>query len=436
MPSSPGSDCSATPSTFAVVTLGCKVNQYESQAIREMLQAAGLVETGPLAGADIVVVNSCAVTLHSSAESRKWIRRIRRESHASRIVATGCSSEVDPDALAAADTLVPQKDKYALLKALNVPFADPSPGSNIATAIRRFEGRTRAFVRIQDGCSRRCSYCAVPIARGTSVSKNPARVVDEARALCDDGCPEIVLCGVDLGKYGRDLFPNVTISDVLERLLDLSGPTRFRISSIDVNDLTDRLLSLMASSGRVCPHLHLPLQSGDAAILRAMRRGYTPEIFLDRVAAVRKAFDRPAITTDCMVGFPGETDESFDNTLALVREARFTRLHVFRFSSRPGTEAETLSDRLPDRVLSDRARVLIDTGLELGTHYRKALLAGPESTRPCLLDVVVERSRAARSTGLAGRYVRVLVTAQLPPGSRLKALPVALDGTNIIARPA
>ncbi len=438
MPSSPGSDSrtsrGATPSKFAVVTLGCKVNQYESQAIREMLLAAGLAETDPLAGADIVVVNSCAVTLHSSAESRKWISRIRRESPATRIVATGCSSEVDPNALARADTLVPQSDKYALLKALNIPSARPGPDSNIHTVIRSFQGRTRAFLRIQDGCSRRCSFCAVPLARGRSLSKPPARVVEEARTIADGGCPEIVLCGVDMGKYGRDLSPKVTLPDVLEPLLDLSRPTRFRISSIDVNDVSDRLLSLMASSDRVCPHLHLPLQSGDAGILRAMRRGYTPETFLERVCAVRDTYDRPAITTDCIVGFPGETDDCFENTLALVRHARFTRLHVFRFSARPGTDADTFPDRLPDRVVSERARVLIDAGLHLAADYRSALLAGPESAPPCTLDVVIERSRAARSSGLAGRYVRVLVTDPLPPGSQLKVVPTALDGTDVVGR--
>jgi threonylcarbamoyladenosine tRNA methylthiotransferase MtaB len=331
---------------------------------------------------------------------------------------------------------VPQKDKCAFLKAVDLASDAPVPDANIDATIRRFEGRTRAFLRMQDGCSRRCSFCAVPLARGRSVSKDPDLVLAEARALCDHGCPEIVLCGVDLGKYGTDLSPRVTLPDVLERLLRRAAPTRFRISSIDVTDVTRRLLSLMASSDRVCPHLHLPLQSGDAGILRAMRRGYTPDLFLDRVRAVRDALDRPAITTDCMVGFPGETDECFERTLAVVRAAAFTRLHVFRFSPRPGTEAHALPGRLPERVLSDRARLLIDAGLTLAAQYRSALLAGPESGSPRTLDVVIERAGDTRSSGLAGRYVRVVFPTRIASGTRLAAVPASLDGTDLLAGPA
>jgi threonylcarbamoyladenosine tRNA methylthiotransferase MtaB len=400
--------------------------------IREMLDGAGLSEAERPDGADLIVLNTCAVTLRSSAEGRKWISRIRRRSPATRIVATGCASEIDPETLSGADLVVRQPEKHSILTALGLPPASHDLKANIDMQIRLFSPRTRAYLRIQDGCSRRCSFCAVPFARGRSRSKSADVAVQEARRLIEAGYPEIVLCGTDLGSYRP--APSVAFAALLERLVDLPGTARFRISSIDVTDVTDELLSLMSSSDRICPHLHIPLQSGDPDILRAMRRGYTPDRFLATVEAARNSLDRPALTTDCMVGFPGETDTCFENTLSVVRVAAFSRIHAFRFSSRPRTEASRLPQTLPERTLSERVRVLIDEGRRLARDYRLSLLPDPRSGRaPCELAVVVERPEASASIGLAGRYVRVRIDSRLRRGTLLRTVARGTDGTSLLA---
>ncbi len=416
--------------TFALVTLGCKVNQYSRQAIREDLRRAGFEETDPLEKPDVVVINSCGVTGKSTAESRRWINRIRKSSSRSTIVATGCCTEIAPDTLAEADVVVPQAEKYALLNSLEE--AGPhnneadSVNSNIDVKIGRFASHMRAFLKVQDGCARNCSYCAVPLARGRPVSKPLDDVLAEANALSEHGHPEIVLCGVDLGVYGRNLGTGDGTARLLEALIDTPGRTRFRLSSIDVRDVSDALLEVMASSRRVCSHLHIPLQSGSRSVLAAMRRNYTPEQFIDKVQRIRAVLDDPGITTDCMVAFPGETEEDFQDTLSVCRECAFSKIHVFRFSPRPGTSAETLPGRSPERISCRRAHILIEEAEGLAGSYRQRLVGSRRK-----LDVLVEKADGKISYGIAARYVRVRAKGSFPTGTRLHALPVGSNGTYI-----
>lgn len=416
--------------TFALVTLGCKVNQYESQAIREDLCRAGFEETGPLDKPDVVVINSCGVTGKSAADSRRWINRIRRTSPRSTVVATGCCTEIAPDALTEANVIVPQAKKYALLNSLEESGRTGrdtgSVKSNVNTRIGRFDSHVRAFLKVQDGCARSCSYCAVPLARGRPVSKPLDDVLNEAAVLSEHGHPEIVLCGIDLGSYGKDLGMKDGPARLIESLITAPGRARFRLSSIDVRDVSDPLLAVMASSRRICPHLHIPLQSGSSSILTSMRRNYTPEQFLDAVRRIRTALDDPGITTDCMVAFPGETEEDFMDTLSVCRESAFSKIHVFRFSPRPGTSARVLHGRLPEEISCRRARILIEEGERLADSYRKQLT---DSSRK--LDVLVEKTERNISYGLAARYVRVRTRGVFSPGTRFHALPAGSNGTYI-----
>lgn len=427
------------PNSFAIVTLGCKVNQYESQALREGLRRAGMDETDPLDSPDIFLLNTCAVTAKSGADSRKWINRIRRKSPRATIVAVGCCVDIEPEAVAGADVVVPQVEKHALLEAVGgglekltkmlAGVQDGNRKSNLDLEICGFKGHTRAFLKVQDGCNAGCSYCAIPIARGRSISRAVEAVLDEAARLSDAGKAEIVICGVNLGSYGRDLGMMSGLVRLLEDLLDAPGAVRFRLSSIEVTDVSSDLLALIASTSRICSHLHIPLQSGDAKVLEAMGRSYTPEQFVETVRHSRGMLDEPGITTDCMVAFPGETDKQFENTLAVCRECGFSRIHVFPFSPRPRTAAAKLPGRLHERTARHRARILIEEAETLAGSYMDRLVQ--PGTNGTVLDVVIEEDRNDYSLGLAARYVRARVAGSFTRGTRLRGTAAGHDGKYI-----
>ena len=418
--------------TFAIVTLGCKVNQYEGQALREGLRRAGIDETDPLDSPDIFLLNTCGVTARSGADSRKWINRVRRRSPRATIVATGCCVDIEPEAVAGADVVVPQAKKHELVDMLcEVIDGIPSGGGNSSSCleIREFAGHTRAFLKVQDGCSGGCSYCAVPLARGRSVSRPLGAILDETARLSEAGYPEIVLCGVNLGLYGGDLGMGEGLVRLVEALLETPGRTRFRLSSLAVKNVSSSLLGLMASSSRICSHLHIPLQSGDEEVLKAMGRDYTPEEFVETVRLAREVLDEPGITTDCMVAFPEETDEQFENTLAVCRECGFSRIHVFPFSPRPRTAAAKLPGRFPERTARRRARMLMEEAEVLAHSYMDRLAGTCKDGT--ILDVIIEEDLGDHSLGLAARYVRVRVEGSFSQGRRLRGAAAGHDGKYV-----
>ncbi len=434
--------------TFRIVTLGCKVNQYEGQGIREGLAGRGFKEADGVEGADVVVVNTCGVTQRSTAQSRRWISRTRRDFPDAFVVATGCCTDIDPEAVRQADLIVPQSQKYraaeCIAEAQGWTPLDGLPGdheerkSNSEITISGLHGRTRAYLKVQDGCRKRCSYCAVRLARGELQSKPVETVFSEARRLSEGGCPEIVLCGVDLGAYGKDLDRGGGLVHLLEMIRDVPGRARFRLSSIGIRDVSDDLLRLIAESPRICPHLHVPLQSGNGRILKAMKRNYSPSMFMERIEKIREVIDMPAVTTDCMVGFPGETEDEFEDTVDLCREALFARVHVFRYSARPGTVAAAMPGRVREAVASTRAARLLEIGRELGGRFR-GLLGGVEAEGDGegagrALDVVIEKNTGTHSVGLAGRYVCVRIEGELERGTRLSAVADGVEGDCVTAR--
>lgn len=361
--------------TVKFYTFGCKVNQYDTQLMREQLQRAGLKELDNHSPADVYVVNTCTVTHRADCESLQAIRRCRRENHKARIIVTGCLTELDESLIMQADKkiiIVKNKDKENLIHSLKpVSLCSCVP---VRHGISYFKNHTRAFLKIQDGCDNFCSYCKVPLVRGRSRSRPLSEIAEEAQRLADNGYKEIVLTGICLGAYGRELRLKKNLVDVIRELEKIKGLLRIRLSSIEITDISDELIKKMASSKKLCRHLHIPLQSGDDEILKKMNRTYTREFFIRRIRKIKKSIPEVAITTDVMVGFPGEGNRHFQNTLSVIREILPLKAHIFPFSPRPGTAVFGMSNRPKDAALKDRLITLSRLTDEQSFRFREEFL--------------------------------------------------------------
>jgi threonylcarbamoyladenosine tRNA methylthiotransferase MtaB len=313
--------------TFAFITFGCKVNQYESQALRERFSRKGLTEVGSDDGADLLVINTCTVTESATSQAQRDIRRLARRFPFSEITVTGCAADSHREeflGLPGVRRVVGHDQKAALCDDPRLAPSDSAP-SIFDLTISRFDQHTRAFLKVEDGCDLNCSFCIIPKVRGTAVSRPLDAAVDEARRLVGNGYQEIVLTGVHLGSYGKDLSGRPMLADLVERLLAVPGLKRLRLSSLEANELSDPLIALMAADRRFCPHLHLPLQSGDDEVLRAMRRRYNARQYLAACERVAERVPEPSFTADVIVGFPGETAAQFENTLGGLAAASASR---------------------------------------------------------------------------------------------------------------
>jgi len=385
----------------AFITFGCKVNQYDTQLLRERLAARGYAEVSPHEEADLYVVNTCAVTAQSERKARHQVHRLAREHPAARIVVTGCSVQRDRRAW----SQVAGVSAVAGIGEAMLLFGDDRPGTVEGHGIQHFAGHTRAFLKVQEGCDAYCSYCIVPYVRGRSRSRPPKAVLEEARRLVDSGHREIVVTGIHVGLYGRDLVTGSTLVDLLCSMEKIPGLDRLRLSSIEIGEVTEELIAFAAESEKFCPHFHVPLQSGDDEVLKRMRRTYSAPDFLRTLEHVRATLDRPAVSSDAMVGFPGETDRAFANTVRVCREAGFSRLHVFPFSARPGTEAATLPDCVDPSTASEREAHLLELGRSLALEFKRQFIAQR-------VRVLVECRRDRQTGLLAGycdRYMRCLL---------------------------
>jgi threonylcarbamoyladenosine tRNA methylthiotransferase MtaB len=407
-----------TRRTVSVGTVGCRLNQYESDRIAHSFAQAGfkVVRFGEVS--DVCVVNTCTVTGRSDYRSRQMVRRVRKTHPGALVVVTGCYAQNAPEAVAAIpgvslvvgnagkmqipDVLAQEGDRPRMvLGPLPARFDDPP------AAVGRWGGRTRAFLKIQDGCDGACAYCAVRAARGPSRSRTPETVLAEAGAALSQGHREIVLTGVNLGRYGLDGDGGSDLADILERVADLPGIARVRLSSVEPQEMNDRLAGLLTSHPRVCPHVHLPLQSGSGRLLRSMNRTYGPEDYARIVTWMRERNPDCGVGADVMVGFPGETDEDFRSTLDLVDALSLSYLHVFSYSPRPGTPAEKMGPQVPGEEKKARSCALRAKGRELARRFRSRF-AGRT------LDVLFEaEGKGGTVSGLTGNYLRVAV-----PGSR------------------
>lgn len=383
------------------LTFGCKVNQYETELLREGLARVGYREAKDGEKVDLCVVNSCVVTGVAEAKSRKAIRRLAREHPAAEIVVMGCYAAAAAEQIAAMPGVVEVLADKRRLPDLLARFGvlDPPLG------ISGFGRRHRAYVKVQDGCRMDCSYCIIPSVRPVLESRPAEEVVDEVRGLAANGFREIVLTGIHLGHYGVDRQEDrIGLPQLLRQIVDLEGDFRVRLSSLEAVEATDTLIDLMAERpDRVCPHLHLSMQSGSDAVLSRMRRRQSVAQFIERCDRVREALDRPGLTTDVIVGFPGETDEEFQQTCCTVERVGFSKLHVFRFSPRLGTPAADMPDQIEPRVKTERAEELSRIGEETARRYFESL-AG--SRLQVLVESPVEE-RPGRLFGSSARYAPV-----------------------------
>ena len=421
--------------TFSINTLGCKVNQYESQQIRELLERFGLDQVETSQETDLVVVNTCCVTHTASAKSRQYIRKVQRLSPDATIVVCGCLPIVQIGELN--DTgenayLIRHRDDLAttLSRIVNGKATTPeSQGlqsrqntiiktesnskvkckNNLATRpelpqLTVFKGQTRAFLKIQDGCDGYCTYCIVPKTRPFVHSKPADELLREASALVEAGHKEIVVTGVFLGAYGqrtvrRKNWPNQQndkLADLLDRMAQVPGLARIRLSSLEPDDVTARLLETFCKHRNIMPHLHLSLQSGSDEILKKMCRQYSADDFRDKVELIKSRLNRPAITTDIIVGFPTETDADFEQTINLAKEVGFAKIHVFTFSPRKGTAAASMQDTVDTKVIKERSRTLRDLDRELQSGFRQQFIGATA-------EVLLENS-TNQPHGRAERY--------------------------------
>jgi threonylcarbamoyladenosine tRNA methylthiotransferase MtaB len=396
--------------TFAFVTFGCKVNQYESQALRERFSRKGLTEVGADAGADLFVINTCTVTETATGEAMRTVRRLSRRFPFSEITVTGCAADSHKQeflGLPGVRRVVTHDEKATLCDDPRLSPGDTAP-SIFDLTISRFDRHTRAFLKVEDGCDLNCSFCIIPKVRGTSVSRPLESAVDEARRLVDHGYQEIVLTGVHLGAYGKDTAQRSLLPDLVERLLSVRGLARLRLSSIEANEISDPLIALMASEPRFCPHLHLPLQSGDDDVLRAMRRRYNRRQYLAACERVAERVAEPSFTADVIVGFPGETAEQFENTMDVCRRVGFSRIHIFPYSRRRGTDAALLPD-LPGRVKKERLHRLETLAAELTDRYANRFLGREVEVLVEEDGGYTERYLKARVAGAPNTIVRTRV---------------------------
>lgn len=404
--------------TCAFITLGCKVNQYETQAVREAVLETGYTEVPNSNSADLYVINTCTVTSISDSKSKQLIRKVKRLNPNAKVVVTGCYAEANKDALMemkGVDIVAGQDKKADIARILgNSTYSDSekSSGSIFDLSISRFEDHTRAFIKIEDGCDNQCSYCIVPSVRGSVKSRYIKDIKSEAERLTKNGYHEIVLTGIHLGAYGKDFNKlkgsaedfSVNLINVLKDLEKISGLKRIRLSSIEANEVTDDLISLITDSDKICPHFHLPLQSGDDYILKRMNRRYTSSKFISILNKIRDKVKYPSFTTDLIIGFPGEESVHFENSVKICREAGFSRIHIFPFSVRSGTAAAKMQDQCNPIVIKERKKIMQEVAHDLTIKYNENFINQN-------LEVLVESSRDKESAMLCGyteRYVKVL----------------------------
>jgi len=408
--------------TFALHTIGCKLNQFDSERIREALVRARWEYRPFEEGAQFCIINSCTVTGRSDARCRNAVRRARSRRSDAVIIVTGCYAETQPEAVASVaevDLVLGNAGKGALPAILEEIASEGRPASPLAplaaldaddaaeVPIDCFLDHSRAFVKVQEGCDAACSYCIVPRARGSSRSVPERAVLEQAATLEAAGYHEIVLCGIHLGRYGAELDPPSTLADLVETLVESTKDVRFRLSSLEVTEVSPRLVDLMRGTERIAPHLHVPLQSGDDAVLAAMNRPYDAAAFAARIDDVARSVEGVGLGTDIIVGFPGEDEAAFGRTVRLVRELPFSYLHVFGYSPRPLTPAAAMTHQVHGAEKRRRSSLLIALGRRKRLAFMRAQVGSTQ--RALIQSPPGPRSTYARA--LTGNYSEVLVKA-------------------------
>lgn len=401
------------------MTLGCKVNQYESEAMQRLFESAGFEVAADVSTASVVVVNTCTVTAVSSQKSRQMIRRAAGVNPNAVLVVVGCYAQSEPAEVAkidGVDVIIGTKDRTRIVELVAAAIERREKIFQVGDVenIREFEElphapqRTRAFLKIEDGCNNFCAYCIIPYVRGRVRSRSLKSIRAECLALAAAGYKEIVLTGIHIGAYGRDFRgqgsgnrgQGISLVDAIKTVLDAANPVRLRLGSLESAEMTDELIDLLKNDARLCNHVHLPLQSGSDEILKAMRRPYTTKDFSELTARLIREVPEISIGTDLIVGFPGETDEHFAETLSFIQGQPFSKIHVFPYSARAGTVAASLPNQIPPQIKKARAGLALEVSRAKTQNFSERLIGKT-------VEIIAETSTDGVVDGLTKNYVRV-----------------------------
>lgn len=422
-----------------IITLGCKVNQYESEAMMRNLNAAGFLTAAENQNADIIVVNSCAVTSVSEQKTQKTVRRARRENENAVIVLTGCVPQAFPDIgdkYPEADIILGNKSRSALVPAIEqflqnhmrLIMIDKYEKNDKyeELSVPSYQNRTRAFIKIEDGCNRFCSYCIIPYARGRVRSRSLEDIKNEVKALAKSGYSEIVLVGINLSCYGSDI--GLELCDAVDAVCEIDGIERVRLGSLEPELMSVRVLNRLNSQPKFCPQFHLSLQSGCDETLKRMNRKYTTDEYAEIVDNIRKIFENPSITTDIMTGFPGETEEEFKKSCNFAERIAFAKAHIFPYSRREGTVADKAPNQIPNEIKKKRANIMI----EVTEKTRQAFM---QSQIGLEQEILLEtRTKNGMAEGYTKNYTPVLIKCDEDMcGKIVKAKIEKIDGEYCIA---
>lgn len=403
--------------TVSFLTLGCKVNQYDSDAMRTIFLQQGYKAVKEEEEADVYVINTCSVTSIGDRKSRQMVRKIRRKHPQAVIAVAGCYAQIAPEifeAMGDIDVIVGAQNRSKIVEYVEKAQKKEKTINAVKDimSVTEFENlyvdaegetKTRAFIKVQEGCDNYCTFCIIPFARGKLKSRKQKDAVEEIRRLVLKGYREIVLTGIHLGNYGRDLHDGTSLATLVEELLRIPNLLRIRMGSIESVELSDDLINLIKDEPRVCRHLHLPIQSGSDAVLRRMNRHYRLPEYKKLISELREKIPGLALTTDLIVGFPGETEENFMETLETLRELRFSAIHVFPYSQRTGTPAAVFPNQVPGDIKKDRVHRVQELEKEISKEYRKTFL---QKT----VHVLIEEEKNGYFEGLSDEYIRVSIT--------------------------
>lgn len=423
----------------ALTTLGCKVNQDETAGMEALFAKEGFEIVDFKGCADVYVVNTCTVTQTGSKKSRQLLRQARRRNPAAIVVAAGCYPQAAPEELAdlpEIDLVIGNSHKRDVVKLVQMALAGngqriivQEPVEFMSFPISHLDGRHRATLKIQEGCRRFCTYCIVPKARGTLRSMPLDAIISKAIELVQLGFQELVLTGINLTSYGKE-NNGPSLAEVINRLAPEVKPARIRISSVEPTDFSAELIEAFKENANVCRDFHIPLQSGSNSVLRRMGRKYSAQDFLELTTTLNENFDRPSFSTDVIVGFPGETQDEFEDTVNVVRAVGFCRLHVFRYSPRPGTPAASFPDQVESAISARRSQLLIDLGENLAEQFAHLLLGSDE-------ELLVEEPSPLGpgiAAGYGERYMRIHCPTAIPAGNTLKVKITGNRGRELLAR--
>lgn len=412
-------------------TLGCKVNAYETEAMEELLQTAGYDIVPFTEQADVYVVNTCSVTNMAERKSRQMLHRAKKLNPEAVVVATGCYvqvSEEEARADAAVDLVLGNNQKRQIVTALDAYFegrtfddvlADVEKEQYEELEVSTVLEHTRAFVKVQDGCNQFCSYCIIPYARGRVRSRRMQNVIAEIKRLAEAGIQEVVLTGIHLSSYGREIDGESHLIELIEAIHPIDGISRIRLGSLEPRIITEEFVGRLKKLHKVCPHFHLSLQSGCEETLKRMNRHYTPEEYYEKCKLLRAAFENPAITTDVIVGFPGETDEEFDKTRQFLEKVHFYEMHIFRYSRRKGTRADKMENQIPEETKAQRSSILSSLESQMTKEFRT------KWTGTCVKVLLEERQEINGVSYMVGHtpeYIKCAVETDAPDNTIIDAI--------------